>query len=311
MKPHDNQTKYLWAVALLISLCIATLASFNESSNANESLQYALGLLIGGFVLPILLATILAGAAWIIALFISSKRIRFTSWLNIWALIALALVLFLSVIWPYWLKPHIASIDSESRANPIAAAPQASTEPRKWSVPPKDSVYSDGSISPLQEAEQAIRDAESAVADAQEAANYVPKSSSDAAQRLLASLLECKTSPQSGSAIRSMYDKGYLVNTNHGLDGIPVFQLSVPVSIFGHKVTYIAGWQREPDGSIAKPFMPTSKPRIHIAASFNAPPESLRYSTLRTPPPFASHSEVIPGQLDGSSAGSTITCYAD
>lgn len=311
MKPNDHQTKYIWAVALVVSLCVAILVSLNEASKANDSFQYMLGLLTGALILPILVSAIIVGTAWILAIAISSRRIPFASWLNIWALATLALVVFLSIIGPYWLKPHIDSIAAESHTAPIAHGSQATIDEAKSSIPPNNSLSPAASNTSQQTAEQALREAQEAATAAQEAADYVPTSPSDAAQRLLTDLLECQTSPQTGAAIRSMYEAGYLFRTNDSSEGIPVFMFRIPVNIFGQEVTYIAGWQQEPDGSTAEPFKPMLNARAHIAASFNAPREALRYSSLRNPAPYGSHSEVILGQLDGSTAGSTITCYAN
>ena len=112
-----------------------------------------------------------------------------------------------------------------------------------------------------------------------------------------------------------MFEQGFLRATINGSDGIPVLAPTIPLTLFGKRVTFMSGWGPEPDGTVKEPFSrgPGTAPPVHIAASLDALPSAVAYKETQSLKaeglPFYSHSLIEPGTLDGSSAGSTITCY--
>lgn len=120
MEPAQEHAKFVWLVALIIAFSVASLASFNDAATQNESLTFGLGLLAGAFLIPVLLSTILVGIAWLIAQSFPGKKWTGTRWLNVGALLSLALTIFLSVLWPYWMRPHLMSAASVSTGASVA-----------------------------------------------------------------------------------------------------------------------------------------------------------------------------------------------
>lgn len=127
--------------------------------------------------------------------------------------------------------------------------------------------------------------------------------------------LACTKSPEPGVAIRAMIKNGLLQDTDFGEDGVPVLKPTAPLTVYGKRVTFVAGWQIEANGSVREPFGrgPGTAPPHHIAVSFDAKPSDIPYKehaingvdgTL-----VGSHSSIEAGSLDNSAGGSTITCY--
>ncbi len=135
---------------------------------------------------------------------------------------------------------------------------------------------------------------------------------------LAASALEnqllCKNSPEPGKAIRAMLKNGLLKETDFGGDGIPVFAPTNNISVFGHNVTFVAGWEADENG-VSAPFSrgPGTAPPLHIAVSFNAKPADLPYKEHRVEGSdgvaTGSYSSIDAGSLNLTDSGSTITCY--
>lgn len=127
--------------------------------------------------------------------------------------------------------------------------------------------------------------------------------------------LECNKSPEPGVAIRTMIANGLLKDTDGGADGVPVLVPTTPLIVYGKRVTFVAGWQAEVNGSIKKPFRrgPGSAPPHHIAVSFDARPSDIPYKEHKISGAdgtlVGSFSSIEAGSLDNSAGGSTITCY--
>ena len=84
--------------------------------------------------------------------------------------------------------------------------------------------------------------------------------------------LSCIKSPHTGQAIRAMLSNGFIKEVDLGYDGIPIFIPTSELKVFGHKILYIAGWEREADGKIKAPFWrgPGTSPPIFIAVTLEA-----------------------------------------
>ena len=138
---------------------------------------------------------------------------------------------------------------------------------------------------------------------------------SNASAKALEDQLACTKSPDPGAAIRAMVKNGLLKDTDNGADGIPVFAPTAPLTVYGKRVTFVAGWQAEPDGSVKKPFWrgPGTAPPHHIAVSLDANPSDIAYKPREVRDAdgtmVGSYSSVEAGSLDYSDGGSTITCY--
>ena len=136
----------------------------------------------------------------------------------------------------------------------------------------------------------------------------------DYLQNVLENQLGCGL-PPNPSIIRIRFELGFLRSTVHGSDGVPVLAPTIPLTLFGKRVTFMAGWGPEPDGSFKEPFSrgPGTAPPVHIAVSLDALPAEVAYKETESLDsdglPFYSHSSIKEGTLDGSNAGSTITCY--
>ena len=138
---------------------------------------------------------------------------------------------------------------------------------------------------------------------------------SNASAKALEDQLACIKSPDPGTAIRAMVKNGLLKDTDDGADGIPVFAPTAPLTVFGKRVTFVAGWQAESDGSVKKPFWrgPGTAPPRHIAVSVDAKPSDIAYKPREVRDADGSmegsYSSIEAGSLDYSDGGSTITCY--
>lgn len=158
--------------------------------------------------------------------------------------------------------------------------------------------------------QQSVLPASSEVAPAAQA-----QSPSNASAKALEDQLACTKSPDPGTAIRAMVKNGLLKDTDNGADGIPVFAPTSPLTVYGKRVTFVAGWQSEPDGSVKKPFWrgPGTAPPHHIAVSVDAKPSEIVYKPREVRDAdgtmVGSYSSVETGSLDYSDGGSTITCY--
>ena len=126
---------------------------------------------------------------------------------------------------------------------------------------------------------------------------------SHATAKALEDQLACIRPPEPGIAIRAMIKNGFLKETDYGADGIPVFGLAKPMTVYGKKVTFVAGWQAETDGSVKEPFWrgPGTAPPLHIAVSVDAKPSEIANKAL----------SIEAGSLDLSDNGSTISCYGE
>ncbi len=137
----------------------------------------------------------------------------------------------------------------------------------------------------------------------------------NASAKALEDQLACTKSPDPGTAIRAMIKNGLLKKTDNGGDGIPVFAPTAPLTVYGKRVTFVAGWQAESDGSVKKPFRrgPGTAPPHHIAVSVDAKPSDIAYKPREVRDAdgamVGSHSSVEASSLDYSDDGSTITCY--
>lgn len=154
-------------------------------------------------------------------------------------------------------------------------------------------------------------------------AYLMPSSSSDAihaeqitveqAASELESQLLCHSAPKPGKIIRAMLQSGLLKETDR-FDGAPVLIPTTKIFVFGHRVTFVSGWQMDGD-NVIPPFFrgPGTAPPRHISISFDIPPSELAYQERRTvgADGFVSgpHSAVYAESLDLSEIGSTITCY--
>lgn len=141
------------------------------------------------------------------------------------------------------------------------------------------------------------------------------QSLANASAKALEDQLACSTSPDAGAAIRAMLENGLLKRTDNGADGIPVLAPTVPLTVYGKRVTFVAGWQGEPDGSAKEPFWrgPGTAPPHHIAVSVDAELTDIAYQPREVKDAdgtmVGSYSIIEAGSLDYSDAGSTITCY--
>ena len=141
------------------------------------------------------------------------------------------------------------------------------------------------------------------------------QSLTNASAKALEDQLACSSSPDAGAAIRAMLENGLLKRTDNGADGIPVLAPTVSLTVYGKRVTFVAGWQGEPDGSVKEPFWrgPGTAPPHHIAVSVDAEPTEIAYQPRQVRDAdgtmAGSFSTIEAGSLDYSDAGSTITCY--
>lgn len=133
----------------------------------------------------------------------------------------------------------------------------------------------------------------------------------------LSSQLDCEIEPNPGAIFRSMLADGIVEDTHNGTDGIALLTPKTNLSLYGYRITHIAGFQEEQNGQIEKPFWRTSwmVPPKHIAISLDAKPSDILYREKSKRKNDGSivgpFSTIEKGSLDNTENGSTITCYAN
>ncbi|QBY56070.1 J domain-containing protein [Cupriavidus oxalaticus] len=147
-----------------------------------------------------------------------------------------------------------------------------------------------------------------------------PEHRLDVAGKALEEQLACRRPPNPGDIIRGMLKAGLLKYVD-GYDGIPVFEPSGPLTVFGRRVTYLAGWQFEANGKVADPFSrgPGTSPPLFLAVSFRESPEAIPYKAYAPRGAdgmlinrfFSSIDQGILATSVTGRTGSTIHCYGD
>ncbi|AFL74005.1 serine/threonine protein kinase [Thiocystis violascens] len=105
--------------------------------------------------------------------------------------------------------------------------------------------------------------------------------------------LRCIKPPDPAKAIRIMLRNGFikhsvwhddeLAQTPFSPDGIPVFEPTIDMKVYGQKVMYISGWARDKDGEARYPFArgPGTAPSVFISILLDASIDDVSYTPVK------------------------------
>jgi hypothetical protein len=94
--------------------------------------------------------------------------------------------------------------------------------------------------------------------------------------RALEDQLRCISAPEPGKALRALHSHGYIGNKPAlRVDGMNIYTLLKPLSVFGYKVREITGWEEDGDKTL---FWrgPGTAPPLHILAVVDGNPTSVK-----------------------------------
>lgn len=94
--------------------------------------------------------------------------------------------------------------------------------------------------------------------------------------RALEDQLRCISAPEPGKALRALHSHGYIGNKPAlRVDGMNIYTLLKPLSVFGYKVREITGWEEDSDKTL---FWrgPGTAPPLHILAVVDGNPTSVK-----------------------------------
>ena len=99
-----------------------------------------------------------------------------------------------------------------------------------------------------------------------------------AAGTLLEDQLTCLSSPKPALVIRSMIHNGLVEKTKYGVDGSPVLRAKKMITVFGARLLYVTGWEREGD-RVRAPFWrgPGMSPPLFLSVVLDAAPANIPY----------------------------------
>lgn len=125
--------------------------------------------------------------------------------------------------------------------------------------------------------------------------------------RALEDQLRCTSQPEPGKALRALRSRGYIGNKAAlSVDGMNIYRLLKPLTVFGYKVREITGWEENGDKTL---FWrgPGTAPPLHILAVVDGNPTSVKTDLERR---IGSGPTVDKASLTTvKSVAAGITCY--
>jgi hypothetical protein len=136
-----------------------------------------------------------------------------------------------------------------------------------------------------------------------------PLGTTDVFGAALQDQLACAERPEPGKALRALRGKGVIAaKPVASIDGMNVFPVLQPISVFGFRVLQVTGWEESGDRSL---FWrgPGTAPPLHIAAVVVGEPSSVKRAVEKLTGKRASVTKATYTQY--ASAATEITCYAN
>ena len=139
------------------------------------------------------------------------------------------------------------------------------------------------------------------------AQNETPKAAVEQVSQSVQDQLTCAVDPEPGKALRALRARGYIgQKPKLSVDGMNIYAVVKPLSVFGFRVLYITGWEQNGDPSL---FWrgPGTAPPLNIAAVVDGAPAAVKAEVQRQAGKAPSVGKAA--YFDETKITSEITCY--